>query len=95
MRLQPLNGHVLLNPVAAEEKSKGGIILPDVAREAPDEGIIEALPQTGSDEVAVGDRVLYKRYAGQEISFEGSKRRLVPVGDLLAKYVRADEIPSA
>ncbi len=94
MRLQPLNGHVLLAPIAAEEKTKGGIILPDTAREAPDEGIIEALPQSGSDEVAVGDRVLYKRYAGQEIKFEGNTRRLVPVGDLLAKYVRADEIPA-
>ncbi|MBI2393369.1 MAG: co-chaperone GroES [Deltaproteobacteria bacterium] len=93
MRLQPLNGHVLLEPVAPEEKTKGGIILPDTAREAPDEGVIEALPPNGSDEVAIGDRVLYKRYAGQEISFEGAKRRLVPVGDLLAKYVRADAIP--
>lgn len=80
---------------AAEERSKGGIILPDVAREAPDEGLVEALPQTGSDEVAVGDRVLYKRYAGQEISLDGEKRRLVPIGDLLAKFVRADEIPAA
>jgi chaperonin GroES len=94
MRLQPLNGHVLLAPIAAEEKSKGGIILPDVARESPDEGVIEALPPTGSDEVAIGDRVLYKRYAGQEVTFGGDKRRFVPVGDLLAKYVRADEIPA-
>lgn len=94
MHLQPLNGHVLLDPVAPEEKSKGGIFLPDTAREAPDEGVIKALPPAGSDEVAVGDRVLYKRYSGQEITFEGEKLRLVPLGDLLAKYVRADEIPT-
>ena len=94
MQLQPMNGHVLLEPVAAEERTKGGIYLPDTAREAPDEGIVQALPQSGSDEVAIGDRVLYKRHAGQEIQFEGHKRLLVPVGDLLAKYVKADEIPS-
>jgi len=94
MRLQPLNGHVLLDPVAAAEKSQGGIILPDTAREAPDEGIVAALPPTGSDEVSVGDRVLYKRHAGQEIKFENEKKLLVPIGDLLAKYVQADEIPS-
>lgn len=93
MQLQPLNGHVLLEPVAAEEKTKGGIFLPDTAREAPDEGTIKALPPGGSDEVAVGDRVLYKKYSGQEISFEGDKLRLIPIGDLLAKYVRADTIP--
>lgn len=94
MHLQPLNGHVLLEPVAAEEKSKGGIYLPDTAREAPDEGVIKALPPNGSEEVAVGDRVLYKRYSGQEITFEGDKLRLVPIGDLLAKYVKADAIPA-
>jgi chaperonin GroES len=94
MQLQPMNGHVLLEPVAAEERTKGGIYLPETAREAPDEGVIEALPQSGSDEIAVGDRVLYKRHAGQEITFDGRKRLLVPLGDLLAKYVVADAIPS-
>jgi chaperonin GroES len=94
MQLQPMNGHVLLEPVAAEERTKGGIYLPETAREAPDEGVIEALPQSGSDEIAVGDRVLYKRHAGQEITFDGRKRILVPLGDLLAKYVVADAIPS-
>jgi chaperonin GroES len=94
MQLQPMNGHVLLEPVAAEERTKGGIYLPDTAREAPDEGIVQALPQSGSDEVAIGDRVLYKRHAGQEIQFDGHKRLLVPMGDLLAKYVKADDIPS-
>jgi chaperonin GroES len=94
MQLQPMNGHVLLEPVAAEERTKGGLYMPETAREAPDEGVVEALPQTGSDEIAIGDRVMYKRHSGQEITFDGRKRLLVPVGDLLAKYVRADAIPS-
>lgn len=94
MHLQPMNGHVLLEPVAPEERSKGGLYLPETAREAPDEGVVRALPQGGSQEVAVGDRVLYKSHAGQEVTFDGEKKLLVPLGDLLAKYVEADAIPS-
>ncbi len=94
MNLQPMNGHVLLEPVAAEERTKDGLYLPETAREAPDEGVVRALPQGGSQEVAVGDRVLYKSHAGQEITFDGEKKLLVPLGDLLAKYVEADAIPA-
>ncbi len=50
--------------------------------------------QAPDDEVAIGDRVLYKRYSGQEITVDGEKARILPLGDLLAKYVRADEIPA-
>ncbi len=94
MNLQPLNGNVLLRQVQAEEKTSGGIYLPDTAREAPAEGIIEAVPPGGSDEVAIGDRVLYKKFSGEEIQVDGQKFRLVPEGDLLAKYVKADAIPA-
>jgi chaperonin GroES len=94
MRLQPLNGHVLLRLVEAEEKTAGGIFLPDTAREQPAEGIVEALPPGGSPEVTVGDRVIYKKFVGEEIALDGEKRRLVPTGDLLAKYVTADAIPA-
>ena len=94
MQIQPLNGNVLLRPIDAEERTAGGIYLPESAREQPAEGVIEAMPPGGSEEVAVGDRVLYKKFSGEEIQFEGAKHRLVPMGDLLAKYVRADSIPA-
>lgn len=93
MNLQPLNGQVLLRQIDAEETTAGGIYLPDTVRESPDEGVVEAMPPGGSDEVGVGDRVLFKKFSGQEISLEGEKRRLVPLDDLLAKYVEADAIP--
>jgi chaperonin GroES len=94
MNLQPLNGHVILRLVEAEEKTKGGLYVPDAARERPAEGIIEALPTGSSDELAIGDRVLYKKHAGEELSVDGKKIRIVPEGDLLAKFVISDPVPS-
>jgi len=87
-------GHLLLEPVAAEEPGKGGLYLPETAREAPHECVVRALPRGGSQEAAVGDRVPHESHAGQEVTFDGEKNLLVPVGDLLAKYVEADAIPT-
>jgi chaperonin GroES len=93
MNLQPLNGHVLLRLVEAEEKTKGGLYVPDSAREQPAEGYVEAKSSGSSDEIAIGDRVVYKKYSGEEISLDGTKYRLIQEGELLAKYVEADAIP--
>lgn len=93
MALQPLNGNVLVRPVEARTKTAGGILLPETAREAPAEGVIEALPPGDTAGLRVGARVLYKRFAGEEISVDGEKLRLLPQVDLLAKYVEADAIP--
>lgn len=94
MAIQPLNGNVLIRPSEAATKTSGGLYLPETAREAPAEGVVRALPPGDAAEVVVGDRVLYKRFAGEEITFGGEKFRLVPQGDLLAKYVEADAIPA-
>ncbi len=93
MNLQPLGDYVLLRPVTPEEKTAGGLYLPETAKEAPDEGIVVAKASDATDEVAIGDRVIAKRFAGEEITFEGEKYRLVPAGDLLAKVVETDAIP--
>jgi chaperonin GroES len=94
MAFQPLNGNVLLRQMEAAERSSGGIYLPDAAREAPAEAIVEAMPAGESDELAVGDRVFYKKFAGEEVTLGGQKLRLVQLGDILAKYVEADAIPA-
>ena len=91
--IQPLQDYVLLEPVEAEEKTAGGIILPDTAKERPDEGIIVAKAADATDEVAISDRVIYKKFAGQEIKVNGKEMKLVPSGDLLVKYVESDAIP--
>ncbi len=93
MDIQPLNDMVLLRQVEPEEVTKGGIILPESAKERPAEGVVEAIAADATDEVAIGDRVLYKKFSGEEIEVDGTKYRLVPAGDLLAKFVEADAIP--
>ncbi len=92
MTLRPINGQVLIRPLESEQKTAGGLYLPDTARELPDEGIVEALPPGSHLELAVGDHVAYKAMAGEEVALDSGKRRLVPLGDLLGKFVEADAI---
>ncbi len=92
MTLRPINGQVLVRPLESEQRTAGGLYLPETARELPAEGIIEALPSGTHLELAVGDHVAYKAMAGEEVTLDSGKRRLVPVGDLLGKYVEADAI---
>jgi chaperonin GroES len=92
MSLRPINGQVLLEPLTSDERTVGGLFLPEAARELPSEGIIVALPPGNHPELAVGDHVAFKAVAGEEITLDGSKRRLVPLGDLLGKFVQADAI---
>jgi len=93
MNIQPLNDLVLLKLVEPEEKTKGGLYIPTTAQEQPAEGIVEAIAADATDEVGIGDRVLYKKFSGEEIKIDGVKHRLVPAGDLLAKFVETDKIP--
>ncbi len=93
MKLQPLNDYILLRPVEVKEETVGGIYVPESARDEVPEGIVEALPPDPPEEIAIGDRVIFKKYAGEEITIDGEEFRLVPSGDLLCKYVEADSIP--
>ena len=93
MNIQPLGDYILLRQVEAVAMTKGGLYLPDTAKEAPEEGVVVAMAADAPDDVAIGDKVIYKKYAGQEMTVEGEKLRLIPAGDLLAKYVEADAIP--
>lgn len=93
MNLQPLNGRVLLEPLEAADQTAGGIYVPESAKERPTEGIVRAISADAGEEIELGDRVMYKKFSGDEIHFEGSDYRLVSFEDLLAKYVAADEIP--
>lgn len=93
MKIQPLGDYVLIRQVEAQAKSAGGLYLPESAKEAPDEGIVVAIAAEAGDDVAMNDRVIYKKFSGEEIEVDGEKLRLVSVGDLLAKYATADAIP--
>ena len=74
MNIRPLADRVLIKPAAAEEKTLGGIIIPDSAKEKPLKGEIVAVGNGTKDEemvVKVGDNVLYGKYAGTEIELDG------------------------
>ena len=86
-KIQPLADRVLVRPVAAEEKTIGGIIIPDSAKEKPLRGEVIAVGNGTKDEAMVlnaGDHVLYGKYAGTELEYEGEKFLIMRQSDVLA-----------
>ena len=92
MKVKPLADRVVVKPVAAEEKTKGGIILPDTAKEKPVIGEIVAVgPGKIADdgkkitmEVKVGDKVLYGKYSGTEVTIDGEEVLIMREADIFA-----------
>ena len=87
MKIQPLADRVLIEPAAAEEKTIGGIIIPDTAKEKPLQGKVIAVGKGTKDEEMVlkaGDEVLYGKYSGTELEFEGEKYLMMRQSDVLA-----------
>ena len=91
INLKPLGDRVLVEPVEEKEVKKGGIIIPDTAKEKPTEGIVRALGTGKTDdegkkiafEVKVGDRVLVSKYGGTEIKLDGKEFKLLNADDIL------------
>ncbi len=92
MKLKPLGDHVVIKPLEAEEKTAGGILLPDTAKEKSTRGEVVAvgsgktLPngRTIKPAVSVGDVVLYSKYAGSEIKVDGKELKIVQESEILA-----------
>ena len=87
MNIKPLADRILVKPLAAEEKTIGGIIIPDSAKEKPAKGEIIAVGAGTKDEemiLKVGDIILYGKYAGTEIEHEGEKFLIMRQNDVLA-----------
>ncbi len=89
-KIRPLGDRVLIEPVEAKEQNKGGIIIPDTAKEKPMEGLVIAIGKKTDKEgkeltfdVKVGDRVLLPKYGGTEIKFNDKDYQLVREDDLL------------
>lgn len=93
MKLQPMHGRVLVEPLEAKDKTSGGIYIPDTAKEKLQEGEVIAVAKDATDEVAVNDHVIYKEFAGTEVKIEGQDYILLTEEDLLAKHVAVDKIP--
>jgi len=92
MKIQPLGDRVVVKPLKAEEKTKGGIVLPDTAKEKPLEGKIAAVGKgkvldngkVQALEVKTGDRVLYGKYSGTEIKIDEEELLIMREEDILA-----------
>ncbi|NVO02021.1 MAG: co-chaperone GroES [Bacteroidetes bacterium] len=87
LSIKPLADRVLIEPAQAEEKTAGGIIIPDTAKEKPQRGTVIAVGAGKKDEpmtVKVGNVVLYGKYAGTEISIEGKDYLIMKESDIYA-----------
>lgn len=92
LNIKPLGDRVLVEPVEEKEAKKGGIIIPDSAKEKPTEGVVRALGTGKTDdegkkvpfEVKVGDRVLISKYGGTEIKLDDKEYKLLNSDDILA-----------
>ncbi len=87
VNVKPLADRVLVEPAAAEQKTAGGIIIPDTAKEKPQKGTVVAIGTGKKDEpltVKVGDQVLYGKYSGTEITVEGKDYLIMRESDILA-----------
>jgi chaperonin GroES len=84
--MKPINDRVVVKPAAAEEKTTGGIIIPDTAKEKPQRGEVIAVgPGKDGNQMTVkkGDTVLYGKYAGQEIQYNGEDYLIMREDDIL------------
>ncbi len=91
MKIKPLNDHILIQRVEAKDEMKGGILIPDSAKEKPQEAVVKAVGPGKLDDgkrtalqVKVGDKVLTAKYGGTEIKFDDQEYMLVREDDVLA-----------
>ena len=95
INLKPLDDRVVVEPLEAEEITAGGIVLPDTAKEKPQRGMVLATGpgklldsgERGELSVAVGDEVIYGKYAGSDIEVDGRELKILRETDVLAKVV--------
>ena len=91
MKVTPLHDRIVVSRIEAEEKTKGGVIIPDTAKEKPQEGRILAVGPGKRDkdgnliplEVKAGDRVLFTKWAGTEIKIDGQEHMIMKEDDIL------------
>ena len=96
LKVRPLDDRVVVEPLEAEEKSTGGILLPDTAKQKPQRGRVLAVGPGKLTEkgerialaVAKGDEVIYGRYSGNDIEVEGREIKIMRESDILAKIVK-------
>ena len=95
LRVRPLEDRVVIEPVEAEERTAGGIVLPDTAKEKPQRGTVRSVGpgklldngQRGELSVAIGDEVIYGKYSGTDVEIAGQELKILRESEILAKVV--------
>jgi chaperonin GroES len=95
VKLRPLDDRVVVKPVEAEERTAGGIVLPESAKEKPQRGKVVSIGpgklldsgERGTLSVTVGDEVIYGKYSGSDIELDGDEVKILRETDILAKVV--------
>jgi len=96
VKLRPLDDRVIVQPIEAEEKTAGGIVLPDTAKEKPQRGTVLAVGpgrlldngQRGQLSVQIGDEVIYGKYGGSDVKVNGEEVKILRESDILAKVAK-------
>jgi chaperonin GroES len=102
MKFRPLHDRVVVERVTADERTAGGIIIPDTAQEKPQQGKVIAVGPGGRDEngklipidLKVGDRVLFGKWSGTEVKIDGKEYLIMKESDIMGVLVGAAEAPS-
>ena len=92
MNIKPLHDRVLVERIAAENKTKGGIIIPDTAQEKPSEGVVVAVGSGAKDDsgkriamdIKAGDKILFTKWGGTEVKLDGKELIVMKESDILA-----------
>ena len=95
MNIRPLDDRVVIQPLEAEERTAGGIVLPDAARENPQRGLVKAVGpglllepgERAGVSVGVGDEVLFGKFGGTDIEVDGTELKIMREGEVLAKVL--------
>ena len=98
MKFRPLHDRVVVTPIDAEEKTTGGIIIPDTAKEKPQEGRVVAIGPGGRDEnsklipldVKIGDRVLFGKWSGTEVKIDSIEYLIMKESDIMGVVAEAE-----
>jgi chaperonin GroES len=96
LKVRPLDDRVVVEPLEADEKSAGGILLPDTAKQKPQRGRVLAVGPGKLDDkgrrhalaVAKGDEVIYGKYSGSDVEVDGREVKILRESDILAKVVK-------